>query len=316
MNDRSMAIAILCSHLCVGDGIVPLEPKEYSHFAAELGKQNLNPEDLFSFTRQDFLQKLELSEEQADRFLRLMDRSGSLGFEISKYESMGISILTRADAAYPKKLKKKLKNACPPLFYTAGNLKLLDQKAVGYVGSRSIGDNDVAFTEAAVQKTVANGFAVVSGGAKGTDRVAEEAALAAGGSAIAFLSDSMLRKLRGAATIRSVQNGSLVLLSVVKPDAGFHAGVAMMRNKYIYAQSEGTIVVKADYNKGGTWNGAIENLSNRWALPLCWDHVSYPGNKALIDKGAIPIGSDWDGDLDALAEKEAQEKPEQLSLFN
>lgn len=44
MNDRSMAIAILCSHLCVGDGVVPLEPREYSALAAELGKRELNPE--------------------------------------------------------------------------------------------------------------------------------------------------------------------------------------------------------------------------------------------------------------------------------
>ena len=44
MNDRSMTIAILCSHLCVGEGISPLEPKEYSTFAAELGKKQINPE--------------------------------------------------------------------------------------------------------------------------------------------------------------------------------------------------------------------------------------------------------------------------------
>ena len=316
MNDRSMAIAILCSHLCVGEGVVPLEPKEYSAFAAELGKRNLNPEDLLSFDRQDFLQILDFTESQAERFLRLLDRSGSLSFEISKYESMGISLLTRADQGYPQKLKKKLKNACPPIFYTAGNLTILERKAIGYVGSRSIGDNDIAFARAAVRKTVANGYAVVSGGAKGTDSVAEEEALAAGGAAIAYLSDSMLRKLRNAKTIQAVQQGNLVLLSVVKPDAGFNTGIAMMRNKYIYAQSDATIVIKADYNKGGTWNGAIENLSNQWALSLCWNHLAYPGNKALIEKGAIPINEEWDGNPVRYIEKANQEKTEQLSIFD
>lgn len=38
---------------------------------------------------------------------------------------------------------------------------------------------------------------------------------------------------------------------MAKPDAGFNAGIAMQRNKYIYVQSEATVVVKSDYNKGG-----------------------------------------------------------------
>lgn len=316
MNDRSMTIAILCSHLCVGEGISPLEPKEYSTFAAELGKKQINPEDLLSFSRQDFLQKLNLTENQAERILRLMDRSGSLSFEISKYEGMGISLLTRADPTYPKKLKTKLKKTCPPLFYTAGDLSLLEREAIGYVGSRSISDNDIAFARATVRKTVEKGYAVVSGGAKGSDSVAEEEALTAGGAATAFLSDSLLRKIRNKKTIQAVQQGSLVLLSVVKPDAGFNTGIAMMRNKYIYAQSEATIVIKADYEKGGTWNGAIENLNNKWALPLCWNHISYPGNKALIEKGSIPIGEEWDGNLAVFIEKVNQEKTEQLSIFD
>ena len=315
MNDRSMAIAILCSHLCVSDGIIPLEPKEYSTFASILGAKGMNPEDLLSISRQDLIQKLELNEEQADRILRLLDRSGSLSFEISKYESMGITLLTRADSAYPPNLKKKLKNACPPLFYTVGDLTLLDRNAIGYVGSRSIGDGDILFARDAVRKTVANGYSVVSGGAKGTDSIAEEEALLAGGTAIAFLSDSLLRKLRNSKTIQAVQEGKLVLLSVAKPDAGFNTGIAMMRNKYIYAQSEATVVIKADYNKGGTWSGAVENLNHRWALPLCWNHVSYPGNKALIEKGAIPIGEEWDGSLESIIKKASQGENEQLSFF-
>lgn len=316
MNDRSMAIAILCSHLCEGEGILPLTPKEYSDLAARLNERKLNPEDLLSFSRTDLLQQLELPEAQADRFLRLLDRGGSLSFEISRYENMGISLLTRADGAYPKKLKKKLKNACPPLFYTAGDLHLSDGPAIGYVGSRSAGDGDIDFVRRTVEKTSARGCGVVSGGAKGCDSVAEEAALQNGGFAIAYLSDSMLRKLRKADTLRAVQAGKLLLLSVVKPDAGFNTGVAMMRNRYIYAQSEATIVVKADYNKGGTWNGAMENLSHRWALPLCWDHRAYPGNRALLEKGAIPVNEDWDGDIQPLMERARQDSHAQLSIFD
>ena len=313
MNDRSTAIAVLCSHLCAGEGIAPLEPKEYSAFAALLRSRQMDPETILHFGKQDFMQLLDMTEEQAERFLRLLDRSASLSFEISKYESMGISILTRADAAYPKKLKEKLANACPPLFYAAGDPAIAARSAIGFVGSRSIGDNDIHFVQSAVRNVLKNGHTIVSGGAKGCDSIAEETALDAGGAAIAYLSDSMLRKLRNAKTLQAVQRGALLLLSVAKPDAGFHTGIAMMRNRYIYAQSEATLIVKSDYNKGGTWSGAVENLRNRWALTLCRNHLSYPGNKALIEKGAIPVDDDWDGSIQSFTEE--QESVQQLSLF-
>ena len=313
MNDRSTAIAVLCSHLCAGEGVSPLEPKEYSSFAALLRSRQLDPEAILRFGKQDFMQALDMTDEQAERFLRLLDRSASLSFEISKYESMGITVLTRADAAYPKKLKEKLENACPPLFYAAGDPAISAQAAIGFVGSRSIGDGDIRFAQSAVRNVLKHGYVIVSGGAKGCDSIAEEAALEAGGAAIAYLSDSMMRKLRNAKILHAVQQRKLLLLSVVKPDAGFNTGVAMMRNRYIYAQSEATLVVKSDYNKGGTWNGAIENLRNRWALTLCRNHLSYPGNKALIEKGAIPVDDDWDGSIQSFTEE--RESVQQLSLF-
>jgi predicted Rossmann fold nucleotide-binding protein DprA/Smf involved in DNA uptake len=306
MTDRSMAITTLCSHLCVGEGVSPLEPKEYTNLALLMNKKNIMPESLLFFNKNDFLEKLEVTEKEAERLLRLIDRSASLSFEISKYENMGISIVTRADSTYPENLKKKLKTSCPPLFYVAGDISLLNCKAVGYVGSRSIGEKDISFTKSTVQKTLNAGYAVVSGGAKGTDSVAEEYALSNDGIAIAYLSDSMLRKLRNPQTIQAIQQKKLLLLSVSKPTAGFNVGVAMMRNKYIYAQSDATVVIKSDYNKGGTWAGAIENLKNKnRALTLCWNHLSYPGNKTLIEKGAIPIDEEWDGDVAFLLEQNA-----------
>ena len=93
-------------------------------------------------------------------------------------------------------------------------------------------------------------------------------------------------------------------------------GMAMMRNRYIYAQSSGTVVVRSDLNKGGTWTGANENLKNGWCTMLCWDHP-YPGNQALIKKGAVPISEDWDGIIPEQTYKSyTEDKYEQVSLFD
>ena len=106
----------------------------------------------------------------------------------------------------------------------------------------------------------------------------------------------------------------MLLLSAVSPDAGFHAGTAMMRNRYIYAHATAAVVVRADYNRGGTWSGALENLKHHWSPTLCWNHPEYEGNQALIRKGAIPIDESWNGDPAALPQPE--EEPEQISLFS
>ena len=316
MTQDSNAILTLCSHLCVGESIQPLEPKEYSDLAMMLAQAKKTPKDLFDFSTEDFKAYLHLDDETITRYLRLLDRSASLSFELAQYRNMGIEVITRADVGYPKKLKKKLNNSCPPIFYYAGDLSLLDKPTVGYVGSRTVSQGDLDFTVSTVRKTVSLGYGVVSGGAKGIDTISGTEALLNHSFSIEYLSDSLLKKLRSKDTVRGIQQRRLLLMSVAKPDAGFHVGIAMMRNRYIYAQSEGTVVVRSEHNKGGTWSGATENLRNNWCTTLCRDH-SYPGNQALIQMGAIPIREDWNGRIPSQdPSPSASASYEQISLFD
>ena len=323
MNRNAEAIVIFCSHLCVTEGINPLEPREWSDLAQRLMDQGLQPESLLDYGQTDFAAHLGFSEEEALRLVRLLDRSGSLRFELSKYEDMGIRVVTRADVSYPRQLKKKLGNACPPLFYCAGETKLLSRPSVGYVGSRTVEAADIAFTQKIVATTAGKGYAVVSGGAKGIDSVSAAAALSEGVAVIEYLSDSMMKKMRNADLMRDIREGRILLLSPVAPTAGFNVGIAMMRNRYIYAQSEGTVVVRSDKGKGGTWAGATDNLKKGWCPTFCQD-CDYPGNRELIRLGAIGITEDWDGCVDVpISKPEIQPKTEkktstvqQLSLFD
>lgn len=315
MNPNSNAILTLCSHLCVGEGIVPLEPKEYGDFAQKLLSADKKPCDLLEMSRQDIIKQLGADDNFADRIMRLVDRNASLCFELEKLSGMGIEAVTRADKEYPAALKKKLLGACPPIFYCAGDLELLNNRTVGFVGSRAVEQKDAEFTKNAVNRVVSFGYGVVSGGAKGIDTIAGTEAILRDSFSIEYVSDSMLRKLKSSDTVKRIQDGKLLMLSVVRPDAGFNVGIAMQRNRYIYAQSEATVVVRADLNKGGTWSGATENLRHSWCPTLCWDYP-YPGNKALIEKGAVAIGNTWDGSISTQqTSTDAQEEFSQISLF-
>ena len=80
-----------------------------------------------------------------------------------------------------------------------------------------------------------------------------------------------------------------------------------------------TVVVKSDYNKGGTWAGAVDNLKKPKSVTFCWNNPKYEGNVELINKGAIPINDEWDVDFSAYSINHVVAKPkaelEQLSLF-
>lgn len=316
MNQDSNAILTLCSHICVGEGVRPLEPKEYSELAQKLLLAEKTPKDLFNFSTDDFKSILGFNEEQIARIVRLLDRNASLSFELSNYQNMGIEAVTRSDLGYPKNLKKKLSNTCPPIFYYAGDLSLLERQYIGYVGARTVTNEDISFTIQTVRKTVSLGYGVVSGGAKGIDTISGNESLLNNGFTVEYLSNSLLKKLKKSDVVKNIQQRKLLLMSVSKPDAGFNVGMAMMRNKYIYAQSFGTVIIHSDLNKGGTWNGANENLKNNWCTTLCWDYP-YPGNQALIKNGAVPISEDWDGKIpEQISKPCTEEKYVQPSFFD
>jgi predicted Rossmann fold nucleotide-binding protein DprA/Smf involved in DNA uptake len=60
----------------------------------------------------------------------------------------------------------------------------------------------------------------------------------------------------------------LVLVSPYDPMAGFNVGNAMQRNKLIYALADAALVISSDYQKGGTWAGATEQLTKLRLVPV------------------------------------------------
>lgn len=293
ITDNSNAVIILCSHLCVKDDIKPLETAEWSKVAQLLLKQKLQPFNILNFTDNDFKSKLNLNGNEILRYKKLIDRSGSIAFEIEKYFNIGIFIATRADIFYPKKLKNILGTNCPPLFYYAGDIEIANDDFIGMVGSRTVDECDVTFAKKIAEKAVNAGFSIVSGGAKGIDTVSGSQAVSMGGAAMYFLADSLFNKTTGLSMGNAIRDNRLLLISQSKPDSSFNTGMAMARNKFIYASSKATVVVKSEYNKGGTWTGAVENLKNDWCTTYCWDNKEYKGNQNLILKGAKPIDENW-----------------------
>lgn len=317
-TNNSHAIIVMCSHLCKGADISPLEPSEWTICAEKLLRAKKQPSDILDFSDDDFSNILDLDKEQIMRYNRLRDRSASISMEYTRLESMGIFITTRADLNYPALLKKKLSKNSPPLFYYCGDIGIANDECIGFVGSRNIEQCDADFTKKIVKSCLDKEFSIVSGGARGVDSTAAETIMRHNGVAIEYVADSLSRKIKDKDVLRRVRDERLLVLSAAIPTAGFNVGMAMQRNKYIYSQSLGTVVVRSDYNKGGTWAGATENLKHNYCHTFCWNNNNYKGNMELIKLGAIPIDDDFDPDgaKKPFITEQHEKKLQQMSFFD
>ncbi len=185
----------------------------------------------------------------------------------------------------PLATEKYLRTDAPPVLFGCGNAKLLNQRGIAIIGSRNAVDADLAFTRRAGQAFADAGMSVISGGARGVDEAAMLGCLEINGTACGVMADSLLKAVTSSKWRSGLMSNNLVLISPFHPEAGFNAGNAMARNKYIYCLSQTALVVHSGL-KGGTWNGAVENLKNGW-VPLWVKRTTDPdaGNAELVIKG-------------------------------
>ncbi len=302
LSDDDLAILLVASHLGLprGSGAEPLGPAGWHDLAARLHDANLRPSWLLGRTA-DELASVATADASPERLAILLERAGTIAFDLERLEQRGIWAVTRAGEGYPSRLRR-LGNLRPPVLFGAGPRDLLDAPAVAVVGSRDVDGAGSAFADRVGRSAAQAGLAVVSGGARGVDRVAMFGALDRGGRAVGVLAESLEKWLRDAALRQAIAEGNLVLLTPFKPDAGFTPANAMARNKVIYGLADAAVVVASDAQKGGTLAGARETLRRGWTPLLVRAGDDAPeGNRRLINEGGLPLLAEQIADGDGLA---------------
>ena len=61
--------------------------------------------------------KLDISEEEAYRIYTLLNRSVQLSYTVENYLRQGIEVVTCHNEDYPQRLKRRMEDAAPPVFY-------------------------------------------------------------------------------------------------------------------------------------------------------------------------------------------------------
>ena len=292
LSPNTQAILLLTAPLIVGRGTDSadlLTSSEYKRLARFLRERQRQPSDLLSAEGDSLLRECH-SLIDSSRLKRLLERGFLLSQAMERWQPRAIWVISRADANYPKRLKTHLKEDAPPVLYGCGEMRILDSGALAVVGSRNVDDELIAYTENIGRLAVEAQRTVVSGGARGVDQAAMRGALEAGGKAVGVLADSLERASMSRENRSYLMDGRLALISPYDPSAGFNVGHAMQRNKLIYALADAALVVNADFEKGGTWAGAAEQLDKLHFVPVYVRSSGNLGNglDALRRKGALP----------------------------
>lgn len=283
ISPDTQAILLLCGRFGERNGADPLSPGEYGRLVQWLKARELRPADLIECGVSTDLVEAKL---EPARMEALLARGAAMALATEKWLRSGLWIVSRGDENYPQRLKKKLGQDAPALLFGAGEHELLDAGGLAIVGSRNASDLELDFARDVAARCAKDGVAVVSGGARGVDAAAMQGAGEGEGRVIGVLADSLLRASVNRDNRHGIEEGRLVLVSPFNPEAGFNAGNAMQRNRYIYALSDYALVVQSDYEKGGTWAGATENLKAGWVPLFVRDDAASKGITGLIKRGA------------------------------
>ena len=289
---NTQAILLLTAPLIAGRGETSrdlLSLGEYNRLALLLRQKQKQPADLIGPDAEELIELCSQPFGRA-RLAALLGRGFLLSQAVERWNARAIWVISRADSCYPKRLKTRLKEDAPPLLYGCGDLALLEKGGLAVVGSRHVDDQLISFTETVGRLSAAAHRTIVSGGARGIDQAAMHGALLAGGEVAGVMADSLERAALARDNREPLMAGRLVLISPYDPAAGFNVGHAMQRNKLIYALADAALVVTADFEKGGTWAGAIEQLERLRFVPIFVRNGvnAGKGNSALLHRGGKP----------------------------
>jgi DNA processing protein len=227
-------------------------------------------ENIFKASYTDLLQ-VELINEKSAKSIKEFDFDKiqiKIDEQWNLIEKFNSKIITFWDKEYPEKLKNI---AYPPVFlFVRGNHKLLTEKSIAVVGTRSPTKYGIESTKYFTSNLVKSDLVITSGLAYGIDTIAHQTALDESGKTIAVLGtsvDIIYPKDNFKLAEKVVTEGVLVSeypMNTAPAIQNFPA-----RNRIIAGLSLGVLLVESDNNGGGiiTAKFALDEGNSVFAVP-------------------------------------------------
>ncbi len=291
MTDKEKGFLLLTG--CLGDpGRQRLTAAQFRILAQRVAAME-RPREERELTAED-LKALGYGSDMAQRIVMLLEDDAVLEHYLSRGYRAGCQCISRISGVYPLRVRQKLGLDAPGSLWSKGDTSLLELPKVALVGSRDIEPQNLQFAKEVGYQAAKQGFALVSGNARGADKAAQEACLTAGGRVISVVADELSRQ-------ESREN--VLYLSEDGFDEAFSAQRAISRNRVIHALADVTFVAQSAYQAGGTWDGTVKNLRFGWS-PVCVFRDGSHAQKQLCDMGATAVEIEQLTDIRSLTDVE------------
>lgn len=197
----------------------------------------------------------------ARRILALLSEEELLGDYLRRSRNAGCIALTWVSEGYPSVLRDRLGVESPAVLWVRGDISILQGPKIALVGSRDIRRENKAFAEEAGRQAALQGYTLVSGNARGADRIAQRSCLQHGGKVISVVADQLERQQ---------VHERVLYVSEEDFDAAFSSQRALSRNRVIHALADKVLVAQSSLATGGTWGGTVKNLRSGWSPVFCF----------------------------------------------
>ena len=274
MIPEEQGFLLLTSHLG-NPARYPLTVAQFRTLAGRVSKMERPKED--RILEASDLMRLGYEEQMALRIIRLLEDRLELSRYVQRGNRQHCIPITRVSEAYPLTVRKKLGLDAPGCLWAKGNPELLQKPAVSLVGSRDIRRDNRDFAALVGAEAARQGYVLVSGNARGADRTAQDACLEQGGSVVSVVADELQKQ---------PENSHILYLSEEGYDSPFSSQRALSRNRVIHCLGSLTFVAQSNLGRGGTWDGTVKNLRNRWSPVFCCPDGSQ-GIRGLVQMGAV-----------------------------
>ena len=258
MNPKEQGFMLLTSQL----GDPERKPLTVAQFRALAGRatQMQRPIDSRELTQEDLVD-LGYDRPMAHRIIQLLDSKWILEHYLHRGNQWDCIPISRVSETYPLPVHKRLGLDAPGCLWAKGDISLLSMQSISLVGSRELSLPNRSFAEQVGIEAAKQGFVLVSGNARGADKVAQDACLDHGGKVICVVADELQKY--------PITN-NVLYLSEDSFDLNFTNQRALSRNRIIHSLGYITLVAQCNGHKGGTWDGTVKNLRNRWSPVFCF----------------------------------------------
>lgn len=258
------------------------------------------------------MQNLDVSEEEAYRIYTLLNRSVQLSYTIENYLRKGVEVITCYDDGYPQRVKRRMENAAPPVFYRCGNAELLQKPMLALIGISGVKTTPEVrdSVETLVRNAIRAGYGILTGGELGVSRVAMNMTMEYGGTLVEILGGDMINHIHEDGIAELLAMGRAAVFSLEHPEALFTVSHAIARNKVIFALSEASFIFNTDGKRGEM--DAIRNHYCDWIY--AW--TGHSNNQQLIMRGAIPASNIPSMNFSDLVRHWQNSESEQMNIFD